>query len=107
VLEGIVTRDFKLIDEGARQMQDMSQASSWPRANDGTYEHYGVEFRRLCGKLSSLAKEKNHEGVSFTYMQLTSSCITCHDHVFSSLKEALDPAGPFQLIPNARARQKS
>jgi len=106
VLEGIVTRDFKLIDEGAREMQDMSRASDWPRAKDDTYEHYGVEFRRLCGKLSSLAKEKNHEGVSFTYMQLTSSCITCHDHVFSSLKEAPDPTGPFQLIPNAPARRK-
>lgn len=106
VLEGIVTRDFKLIDDGAREMQEMSQASEWPRAQDGTYEHYAVEFRRLCGKLSSLAKEENLEGVSFTYMQLTSSCITCHDHVFGALKKAPDPDGPFQLIPNAQSPQK-
>ena len=105
VLEGIVTRDFKLIDEGARDMQEMSRAAGWPQAKDDTYVHYGIEFRRLCGKLSSLAKEKNLEGVSFTYLQLTSSCITCHDHVFSSLKEAPDPTGPFQLIPNAPARR--
>jgi hypothetical protein len=106
VLEGIVTRDFKLIDEGARDMHAMSRASDWPRAKDDTYEHYSVEFRRLCGKLSSLAKEKNLEGVSFMYMQLTSSCITCPDHVFTSLKAAPDPSGPFQLIPNARARRE-
>jgi len=106
VLEGIVTRDFKLIDEGAQEMQDMSRASDWPRAQDDTYEHYSVEFRRLCGKLSTMAKEKNLEGVSFTYMQLTSSCITCHEHVFSSLKEAPDPSGPFQLIPNAPVGRK-
>ena len=56
VLEGIVTRDFKLIDEGAQEMREMSEASDWPRAKDDSYEHYGVEFRRLCGKLSSLAK---------------------------------------------------
>ena len=106
VLEGIVTRDFKLIDEGAQELHDMSQASNWPRAQDDAYEHYGVEFRRLCGKLSALAKVQNLEGASFTYMQLTSSCITCHDHVFSSLKEAPDPSGPFQLIPNAPVRKE-
>ena len=106
VLEGIVTRDFKLIDAGAREMEEMSQASEWPRAKDDTYEHYAVEFRRLCGKLSALAKEENLEGASFTYMQLTSSCITCHDHVFGALKKAPDPTGPFQLIPNARSPQQ-
>lgn len=103
VLEGIVTRDFKLIGEGAREMEEMSQASEWPRAEDDTYEHYAVEFRRLCGKLFALAKEENLEGASFAYMQLTSSCITCHDHVFGALKKAPDPTGPFQLIPNARS----
>lgn len=103
VLEGLVTRDFKLIDEGAREMEEMSQASQWPRAKDDTYEHYAVEFRRLCGKPSALAKEENLEGASFTYMQLTSSCITCHDHVFGALKKAPDPTGPFQLIPNAQS----
>jgi hypothetical protein len=107
VLEGIVTRDFKLIEEGARDMHDMSRASDWPRAKDDAYEHYSVEFRRLCGKLSTLAKEKNFEGASFAYMQLTASCITCHDHVFTSLKEAPDPSGPFQLIPNASVRPEA
>ncbi|NND96800.1 MAG: hypothetical protein HKN47_05655 [Pirellulaceae bacterium] len=106
VLEGIVTRDFTLIDQAAQEMHEMSRASEWPRAKDDLYEHYSVEFQRLCGKLSSLAKEENLEGVSFTYMQLTSSCITCHDHVFSSLKRAPDPSGPFQLIPNARLPRK-
>ena len=106
VLEGIVTRDFKLIDEGAQEMQDMSRASDWPQADDEMYEHYSIEFRRLCGKLSSLAKDENIEGVSFTYIQITSSCITCHDRVFNALKWAPDPKGPFQLIPNAQPNRK-
>ena len=59
VLEGIVTRDFNLVDEGAQEMQEMSRASGWPQAKDATYEHYSLEFQRLCSKLSSLAKEKN------------------------------------------------
>jgi len=63
-------------------MQDMSRASDWPRAKDDTYEHYGVEFRRLCGKLSSLAKEENHEGVSFT----KTSSTPLHTHINDTAK---------------------
>ena len=106
VLEGIVTRDFQLIEEGAQGMHEMSEAAEWPRAQDKTYEHYGIEFRRLCSKLSEMARDKNLEGVSFTYTQLTASCITCHEHVFKSLKRAPDPSGPFQLIPNAPTRRR-
>ncbi|MCR9119155.1 MAG: hypothetical protein NXI22_19660 [bacterium] len=104
VLEGIVTRNFDLIDSGAKEMKAMSEASNWPKADDETYKHYGAEFRRLCQKMSAMAKDKNLEGVSFAHIQITTSCIACHDYVHSSLKRTSDQSSPFQLIPNARSK---
>ncbi len=100
VLEGLVTRDFALVDKGATEMREMSQAAKWPRAKDDPqYEHYAAEFRRQCQKLSELAAAENLEGAAFMYSQLTASCVTCHEHVRNSLRPARDPDGPFQLIP--------
>ena len=99
VLEGLVTRDATLIEQGAREMAEMSEASQWPRADDDRYEHYGAEFRRLCRRLSQQAKQQNYDGAGYIYSQLTASCISCHDHVRAALKVADDPNGPFQLIP--------
>lgn len=104
VLEGIVTRDFDLIDPGAQDMKAMSEASNWPKADDETYTHYGAEFRRLCQKMSEMAKDKNLEGVAFAHIQISNSCISCHDYVHRSLKRTTDDSSPFQLIPNARVK---
>jgi len=101
VLEGIVTQDFDLVDAAAKDMEAMSEASRWPKADDRRYEHYGIEFRRLCQKMSQMAEEKNLEGVVNTHFQITNSCVRCHEYVHDSLRTAPDPTGPFQLIPNA------
>ena len=103
VLEGLVTEDFGLISKGARQMKKMSEAAEWPRAPDEVYDHYSEEFRRLAAKLTHLAAKENLEGASFTYMHMTSMCISCHKYVRGSLRVAEDPngrPGGVRLIPS-------
>ena len=101
VLAGLLREDFTLIAKGAREMKRISEAAEWPRARDSVYEHYSAEFRRQCSKLEELAKTRNHEGASFTYLHMTTVCINCHDYVRDSLRIA----GPghrkdVQLIPS-------
>jgi hypothetical protein len=99
VLEGLLAEDFTLIAHGAREMRRISEAAEWPRARDTVYEHYAAEFRRQCIKLESLANKTNHEGASFAYLHMTSTCIDCHDYVRDALRVADQPNGGVQLIP--------
>ena len=99
VLEGLLAEDFTLIAHGAREMKKISEAAEWPRSGDAVYEHFAAEFRRQCDKLESLANKTNREGATFTYLQMTTTCIDCHDHVRDSLRIAEHPNGGVRLIP--------
>jgi len=99
VLEGLLAEDFTLIAHGAREMKRISEAAEWPRARDAVYEHYAAEFRRQCIKLENLANKTNHEGASFTYLHMTTTCIGCHNYVRDALRIAEQPNGGVQLIP--------
>lgn len=99
VLEGLLAEDYRLIGQGAKEMVRISEAAEWPRARDEVYEHYAAELRRQCAKLSSLAEKSNHEGASFTYLHITTTCINCHNYVRESLRVANQPGGGVQLIP--------
>lgn len=65
-------------------------------------EHYSAEFRRQCNKLEDLAKKHNHEGAAFTYMHMTTVCISCHDYVRDSRRIANQPKrrADVRLIPS-------
>ena len=100
VLEGLLRKDFDSIARGAREMKRISEAAEWPRARDAVYEHFGTDFRRQCNQLESLANQHNHEGVMFTYLQMTTTCVQCHDYVRDSLRVAKRGVnGGVQLIP--------
>ena len=99
VLEGLLAEDFTLIAQGAREMVRISEAAEWPRARDQVYEHYSTELRRQCNKLETLAGKTNHEGASFTYLHITTTCINCHEYVRDALRIADQPNGGVQLIP--------
>ncbi|WP_146517062.1 hypothetical protein [Rubripirellula amarantea] len=100
VMEGLLRRDFDKIAEGARQMKRISEAAEWPRARDEVYEHFSQTFRRQCIQLESLASQRNHEGVTFTYLGMTKTCVDCHDYVRDSRKIAGPQEGDVRLIPS-------
>ncbi|MFK8112088.1 MAG: hypothetical protein AB8B91_07785 [Rubripirellula sp.] len=99
VLEALLRKDFDGVARGAEQMKRVSEAAEWPRARDKVYEHFGMIFRRQCNQLESLAKQSNHEGATFTYLQMTSTCVQCHDYVRDSLRVAERGRNGVQLIP--------
>lgn len=88
VLEGLLRRDYDSIAKAAREMKRISKATEWPRQRDEVYEHFSVEFQRQCNQLEAQADELNHEGAKFTYLQLTTTCIQCHDYIRDSRRVA-------------------
>ena len=102
ILEGLTSKKFGLIKDGAKELQKMSDAAGWKRSNDAVYLHYSREFRRLCEKLGRLAEDRNLEAASFTYMHMVSTCISCHEHSRDVLHIAdqhqQQPAGGIRLL---------
>ena len=105
VLEGLLRKDFDAISAGAIQMRRISEDAEWPRARDRVYEHFGTEFRRQCNQLERLSKQRNLEGTTFVYLQMTSTCVQCHSHARDSLRVAeLRARDNVQRIPSTLSR---
>lgn len=85
ILEGLATEDFKLIQDGAAKLQDLSQAEKWRISNDVMYKQHSSEFTRVAAQLQKQAKEGNLEGSALSWLQATMSCIECHKFVRSTL----------------------
>ncbi len=85
ILEGMCVEDFKLIQEGAAKLQDLSKAEKWRISNDVMYRQHSSEFSRVATQLEKQAKEGNLEGAALSWIQATMSCIECHKFVRSTL----------------------
>lgn len=81
LLEALLRRDFDSISRAARELKRISKATEWPRQRDEVYEHFAEEFQRQCNQLENQANQLNHDGIQFTYLSLTSTCIRCHDYI--------------------------
>ena len=81
VLEGLVTDDFKMMEDGSKKLVAMSNAAEWQVIQGPVYGQYSAEFRRSAEQLGKMAKEENTDGASLAYVQVTLNCINCHKFV--------------------------
>jgi hypothetical protein len=100
VMEGLVSENYKLIQDGASQMKEISEAAHWPTTVDQVYQHYSVEFRRQCDKLKEQAALGDLQAAHYTFLHLSTTCIDCHNYVRPRFKVKHSKLGaPVQLIP--------
>jgi hypothetical protein len=100
VLEGLVTEDFELIQQGADQMHVMSQRAEWNVITTPVYVQYSDDFRRAVERLGNAAKGQNLEAAALAQLQVTLSCINCHKHLRGA-KVALKDFPPLGPAPAA------
>jgi cytochrome c556 len=81
VLEGLAQNDFKAIAENADELIAISKEAEWKVLKTPTYELYSNDFRRSADELVKNAKDKNIDGASLNYVELTLTCVKCHKHV--------------------------
>lgn len=94
VLEGLVTEDYKLIEQGAQQMQLMSKAAEWQIIPGPVYAQYSTEFQRSAEQLAKHAKDKNIDAAGLSYMQLTMNCVSCHRYIRGAKIAQGEPVPP-------------
>lgn len=81
VLEGIATDNPELIAKGAETLMRISKEAEWKILKTPKYEIFSNDFRRNAESLIQNAKDKNLDGATLAYVDLTMSCVKCHKHV--------------------------
>jgi hypothetical protein len=81
VLEGLTTEDYKLVAKNAQDLALLSQAATWKVLQTEDYLKHSNEFRRSADELKKAADEKNLDGATLAYVQMTMNCVKCHKYV--------------------------
>jgi hypothetical protein len=84
VLEGIATSDFDLIARHADDLIQVSKSLEWHVLKTPRYELHSNEFRGSAETLVQQAKDKNLDGATLTYVDMTLNCVKCHKYVRST-----------------------
>jgi hypothetical protein len=81
VLEGIALNDHEKIGKHGEELIAISKATEWKVVKTPQYELHSNEFRRIADQLVRAAKDKNLDGATLAYLDLTLSCVKCHKYV--------------------------
>ncbi len=85
ILEGLALEDLDLVQEGALEMNKMSQAEQWRRFNDPLYRQFSAEFQQTTSDLVEAAKKGSLDRSALKWMDATMNCIDCHRYVRNQL----------------------
>lgn len=91
LIEGIALADFRKIGTSAERLIQISKTTEWLIHKTPRYELNSNEFRRAAEVIVQKAGEKNLDGVTLAYFDLTMSCVRCHQHV-REIRDARAPA---------------
>lgn len=80
VLEGLSLEDFDMVAKHSQAMALLTQDENWLVYQTPQYRQHSADFQRVCDTLTKQAKEKNLDGATLAYMQLTMSCVECHKY---------------------------
>lgn len=81
VLEGLALNDFDKIAKHGNDLIEVGKAEDWAVLKTAEYKLYSNDFRRIAARLTRQAKAKNTDGVALAYVDLTLTCVKCHQHV--------------------------
>ncbi len=78
ILAGLTKGDFDAIEKNAQSMLVVEYLEKWVRAETPRYRKLTKDFEYANKALALAAREKNLDGATVAYVELTLSCIHCH-----------------------------
>ena len=78
VLKGLAAGDFEMIKSNANRMNTFSHLERLARGKNDDYQLQLKFFRYANRELVRQSKEKNLDGATMAFLQLTTSCVNCH-----------------------------
>ena len=88
IVEGLTVEDFSLIESGSSDLLKLSEQSAWKVRRDPLYMHYSHAFQNNVSELQNAAKRENLGDATFSYINLTVSCMACHKHTRNVIQTA-------------------
>jgi cytochrome c556 len=88
VLDGVVTADFKKVANGGEELIRLAKSETWQLIRSPHYETHSANFIRATEKLVKKAQEKNMDGTALAYVEVTLSCVRCHEYVREHRRDA-------------------
>ena len=84
VLVGITLEDYRLIANNAEKLVELSNKTNWYSRQVPEYDLFLNEFRRNAQELKEAGQQKNLDAASLAYVQMTLSCVSCHNFIRKS-----------------------
>jgi len=99
LLEGIALNKHDKIQKHADELIRISKTAEWLANKAPRFEVFSNEFQRAAENIVKKSKDKNIDGVTLAYFDLTMSCVRCHQY----LREVRDARAPGRVDPMAFA----
>ncbi len=81
IFEGLTIRDFDLINQGVRELEQVMEAEAWVTIDNDDYRELTREFKTAVQRLKISAETKNIEATALRFYELSTRCIDCHQHL--------------------------
>lgn len=81
MLEGLAMKDFDKIDKGAEGLMECLKEATWRINDTDKYLLYSNEFLRNIEGMQKAAKKKNIDAATLSYVEMTFTCVKCHEHL--------------------------
>ena len=81
LLEGLALNDLAKVQASAAELLRISKAAQFrKRLSTAKYEYHANSFQRSAEAIAEKAKAKNIDGATLAYLDLTMTCVRCHQH---------------------------
>jgi cytochrome c556 len=102
LLEGLALNDFTKMQKSAEELLRISKEAQFRKAlSTAKYEYHANSFQRAAETAIEKAKAKNIDGVTLAYMEMTQTCVRCHQHTREErIGRLTPPAGRGDAIGN-------
>ena len=81
ILEGLALEDFDKIKAGADDLVTVRQNAAFMVGKTAKYEVYANDFQKHLENIQAAAKKKNVEAAALGYVEMTLTCVRCHQYV--------------------------
>ena len=86
IVAGLATEDFAKISKSAQDMMILSHEADWKVITTPEYLKASNDFRETVARLRQAGKEKNLDGATIAYFEVTLNCVRCHKQLRNQQK---------------------
>lgn len=86
ILAGLATEDFQKIGKASQDMMLLSHEADWNVFQTPEYLRMSSEFRGSAERLRDVANERNLDGATLAYFEVTLNCVRCHKYVRKNIR---------------------